>query len=69
MRPLVPLPSLEERRKLRDAMGLTLPEAAAQLHVSPRTLLRWEWGDSYPSPVNHRNYAELLESWRVMLGW
>lgn len=64
MTPLPPLPEPEVRRKLRDAMGITLKEAAAEIRVSPRSYLRWEWGDAQPVPRNHRRYAAQLESWQ-----
>ncbi len=62
--PLPLLPPPEERRRLRDAMGITCAAAAAELEVSPRTLLRWEWGDAEPVPASRRRYGALLEQWR-----
>ena len=62
--PLLPLPSTDIRRSLRDAMGLTLKEAASEVGVSARTYLRWEWGDVNPSPGNHRKYQQQLQTWQ-----
>lgn len=62
--PLLPLPPTETRRALRDAMGLTLKEAAFEVGVSARTYLRWEWGDTSPSPKNHRKYQQQLQQWQ-----
>lgn len=62
--PLLPLPPTETRRALRDAMGLTLKEAALEVGVSARTYLRWEWGDTNPSPRNHRKYQQQLQQWQ-----
>src|SRR5215472_10108672 len=55
--PLVPLPSPEERLKLRkDLMGLTIKQAAHEVGVSPRTIWRWEHGqDENMRPENHRS--------------
>lgn len=61
--PLLPLPSPEERRKLRDQMGVSRRAAAAELGVSVRTLLRWELGDTEPTSDHHRKYEELLRQW------
>lgn len=57
------LPDLAQRRAIRKAAGLTLVQAAAILAVSPRTLLRWEWGDCEPRPANRVAYAEQLRRW------
>ena len=62
--PLLPLPATDTRRSLRDAMGLTLKEAASEVGVSARTYLRWEWGDTNPSPKNHRRYQQQLQQWQ-----
>jgi DNA-binding XRE family transcriptional regulator len=62
--PLLPLPPTETRRALRDAMGITLREAAFEVGVSARTYLRWEWGDVNPAPKNHRKYQQQLQQWQ-----
>lgn len=62
--PLLPLPPPSERRKLRDLMGISRKQAAAQIGVSARTYLRWEWGDSEPTPDHHRAYYKQLAHWR-----
>lgn len=62
--PLLPLPSPDERRKLRDQMGVSRKAAAAELGVSVRTLLRWELGDTEPTASHHRKYEEMLRQWK-----
>jgi len=46
-----------DRRELkahRKRLGLSLAEAAAQVHVSPRTWARWEAGDRhFPEAIAH----------------
>lgn len=66
--PLLPLPPTDTRRMLRDAMGLTLKDAASEVGVSARTYLRWEWGDVNPSPRNHRKYQSQLQTWQDAIG-
>lgn len=62
--PLLPLPSPEERRKLREElMGLTLEQAAAEMEVSVGSLTRWEKG--LPMRANnHRRYQATIARWR-----
>jgi len=44
----------EEFRKHRKRLGLSLSQAAAQVHVSPRTLCRWESGERHlPETAAH----------------
>ncbi|WP_037834309.1 helix-turn-helix domain-containing protein, partial [Streptomyces sp. NRRL S-481] len=57
-----PLPSAEERKRLRQAHGLTLDEVAAALKVRRATVSGWE---SVKKPVEPRGpereaYARLL---------
>jgi predicted transcriptional regulator len=65
--PLMPLPPPEERRKLRDQMGVTRKEAADEIGVDTRTYLRWEWGKNQPSYRNHRKYWEQLTRWQNLV--
>jgi DNA-binding XRE family transcriptional regulator len=65
--PLLPLPPTDTRRNLRDAVGLTLREAAAEIGVSARTYLRWEWGDTEPRAGNHKKYQQQLQQWQDAL--
>jgi predicted transcriptional regulator len=62
--PLLPLPSPEERRKLRDQMGITRKDASSEVGVTVRTYLRWETGEVEPTPTHHRKYQEQLQQWR-----
>lgn len=68
MIPLAPLPRPEERRELRDQMGICLEDAAREVGVSSRQYLRWEWGDSSPRPGNHRKYSAQLQRWQRLIG-
>lgn len=44
----------QELKGHRKRLGLSLSEAAAQVHVSPRTWARWEAGDRHlPEPIVH----------------
>ncbi|MBK3588892.1 helix-turn-helix transcriptional regulator, partial [Streptomyces sp. MBT57] len=45
-----PLPAPAERRRLRQAHGLTLEEVAATLEVRRATVGAWESGKTEPRP-------------------
>ena len=38
-------------RSLREAKGLTQEELAARIHVSAKTVSKWETGRSFPTSV------------------
>jgi DNA-binding transcriptional regulator YiaG len=61
--PLPKLPIPFDRKYYRHAMGLSRQQAAEQIGISPRTLLRWEQGQP-PNPGNHRRYAVILDEWK-----
>lgn len=61
--PLLPLPEPVDRRKLREAMGVSQTEAAREIGVSRQTYHRWEQGGTC-SPDNHRMYHAQLARWR-----
>ncbi|MBG0850521.1 helix-turn-helix domain-containing protein [Streptomyces spinoverrucosus] len=56
-----PLPSPAERRRLRQAHGLTLDEVAAALQVRRATVSGWEAGRTEPRPPEREAYARLLK--------
>lgn len=64
--PLPGLPIPYDRKYYRIAMGLTRRQAAEQIGISARTLLRWEQGEQ-PNPGNHRRYAALIDEWKKKL--
>ncbi|GGX18510.1 telomere-associated protein Tap [Streptomyces lomondensis] len=56
-----PLPPPAERKRLRQAHGLTLDEVATALRVRRATLSGWEAGKTEPRPPERDAYARLLE--------
>lgn len=55
-----PLPPPEERKRLRQAHGLTLDEVGAALKVRRATVSGWESGKTEPRPPERDAYARLL---------
>ncbi|MER5717445.1 helix-turn-helix transcriptional regulator [Streptomyces sp. NPDC002132] len=55
------LPPPAERRRLRQAHGLTLDEVASALHVRRATVSGWESGKTEPRPPERDGYARLLD--------
>ncbi|MFF8196440.1 telomere-associated protein Tap [Streptomyces bobili] len=55
------LPPPAERRRLRQAHGLTLDEVAAALQVRRATIGGWEAGKTEPRPPEREAYARLLD--------
>jgi transcriptional regulator with XRE-family HTH domain len=55
------LPPPAERRRLRQAHGLTLDEVAAALQVRRATVSGWEVGKTEPRPPERDAYARLLK--------
>lgn len=55
-----PLPLPPERKRLRQAHGLTLEEVAATLDVRRATVGAWESGKTEPRPPQREPYAHLL---------
>ncbi len=62
------LPHPAERRRIREAAGVSLREGAAVLHVSAMTFLRWERGDVEPRRTNAVAYAALLTALEDAVG-
>ncbi|GGZ52567.1 hypothetical protein GCM10010371_10030 [Streptomyces subrutilus] len=54
------LPSPKERRRLREAAGLTHDEVAAAVGVTPTTVRSWETGRTHPRGRKREAYAKLL---------
>lgn len=55
------LPDPAERKRIRNAAGVSLREAAAVVPTSPDVLRRWEAGTVTPRRVNAVRYAALLD--------
>lgn len=62
----VPLPPAEERRALREGLGLSRPRLARALNVSPSTVGGWESGRD-PSGEVREKYAYFLKGARTKL--
>ncbi|MFE6285009.1 helix-turn-helix domain-containing protein [Streptomyces sp. NPDC057877] len=58
--PATPLPPPQERRRLRDAAGLTQAQLAARVGVSRATVRAWETGRTTPHGRKREAYAKLL---------
>ncbi|MEU3252793.1 sigma factor-like helix-turn-helix DNA-binding protein [Streptomyces sp. NPDC006997] len=58
--PATPLPPPKERRRLRDAAGLTQAQLAARVGVSRATVRAWETGRTTPLGRRREAYARLL---------
>ncbi|GGT85683.1 telomere-associated protein Tap [Streptomyces lateritius] len=56
-----PLPPPQERKRLRQAHGLTLDQVAGALKVRRATVSGWEAGRTEPRPPEREAYARLLE--------
>ncbi|MCY0930892.1 helix-turn-helix transcriptional regulator [Streptomyces sp. H27-H1] len=54
------LPTLQVRRQLRLAAGLTQSEVAEAIGVKRLAIARWEAGATQPHRGNRRAYAHLL---------
>lgn len=58
--PATPLPSPEERRRLRESRSLTQAQLAKRIGVSRETVRAWESGRSTPRGRKRETYAKLL---------
>ncbi|PWI10951.1 RNA polymerase subunit sigma-24 [Streptomyces sp. NWU339] len=58
--PATPLPSPEERRRLRESRSLTQAQLAKRIGVSRETVRAWESGRSTPRGRKREMYAKLL---------
>ncbi|TSB43405.1 helix-turn-helix domain-containing protein [Streptomyces benahoarensis] len=55
------MPGLAERRRLREAAGLSRAQVAAAVGVGRQTVANWEGGSSTPQPPARGKYLRLLE--------
>ncbi|RSS40892.1 XRE family transcriptional regulator, partial [Streptomyces sp. WAC07061] len=55
------LPEPDERRRLREAAGLSQDQIAKALSVRRETITSWETGRTAPRPPKRAAYARLLE--------
>ncbi|MEU4494471.1 helix-turn-helix domain-containing protein [Streptomyces sp. NPDC023998] len=58
-----PLPSPEERRRLREASAVSEQEVATAIGVTPATVRSWETGRTNPRGRKREAYAKLLAAW------
>lgn len=56
------LPPVEERRRLREAAGLSQEQLAKALKSRRETIGNWEAGLTEPRPPRRAAYARLLEA-------
>lgn len=63
--PATPLPSPEERRRLREARSLSLADIAAVVGVTRETVRSWETGRTAPRGRRRKAYARLLTATEV----
>ncbi|WP_037792670.1 helix-turn-helix domain-containing protein [Streptomyces sp. Mg1] len=56
-----PLPHPDERKRLREAAGLSQDQIAKALSVRRETVTSWETGRTAPRPPKRAAYARLLE--------
>lgn len=61
--PIAILPEPAERVRLRETFGVTQIALAASLHVSRKTISRWETGSTEPQGKNREEYAAILNAW------
>ncbi|MEV8312220.1 helix-turn-helix transcriptional regulator [Streptomyces flavidovirens] len=62
--PLLPPPA--ERKRLRDAAGLTQEDVAIALQTKRETVNGWETGRTMPRPPRLAAYKHLLDGWAEM---
>lgn len=63
-RPLPLLPPPEVRRKLREAVGVTIRDASQEIGVSNVSYAYWERGSRTPKPDHLRAYHAQLSRWQ-----
>jgi hypothetical protein len=60
------LPTAAERRRIREAAGVSIRQLAAAVGVSPMAPVRWELGAQPRNPEHARVYARLLDEFRLL---
>ena len=58
------LPRADERRRIREAAGVSIRQLATALDVSPMAPVRWERGAQPRDPDQARAYGQLLDELR-----
>lgn len=58
------LPPPSVRRETREAVAVSIREAAEELGVAPMTFLRWERGDAQPRRDHAIAYRQFLDALR-----
>lgn len=61
------LPAPHERRRLRVCARLSRAELAEAIHVSEKTIARWERDERTPHGANAERYAAALHAIRAAL--
>jgi DNA-binding XRE family transcriptional regulator len=61
--PVIELPSVPERTRLRELFGVTKAAIGRELNVSRQTVHAWESGEKDPTGDNRTKYAGLLSAW------
>lgn len=61
--PMPILPEPAERKRLREAFGITQVKLGASMGVDRKTIARWETGTSEPTGENREQYAAILTAW------
>ena len=62
------LPAPAERRRIREAAGVSLRELAGAIGTSHMAVDRWERGAAPRSPAHLRAYSRLLNKLRHLAG-
>ncbi len=60
------LPVATERRRIREAAGVSIRQLAAALGVSAMAPVRWEQGAFPRDPVHAQAYSQLLDELRLL---
>jgi transcriptional regulator with XRE-family HTH domain len=62
------LPPAAERRRIREAAGVSLRQLAAAVGVSAMAIVRWEQGATPRNPHHLHAYGRLLDEFRRFEG-
>jgi DNA-binding XRE family transcriptional regulator len=61
--PVIELPTVSERTRLRELFGVTKAAIGRELNVSRQTVHAWESGEKDPTGDNRAKYWRLLNAW------